>query len=159
MLGAHNGLAQRKTATQMHQQNPQIGLGGFILAQSPQSARGFSLLSPIGRKERHQQVPIFSEGVMRRVFHTPRLLQVIAPVNKQVSAYGPTAWVSTDPPSEAGVRGTCSRKGGNLGTRCPGLLRSGSARGLPDVPYRARYHAVRNRKSGLNPSFPPRRTI
>src|ERR1700691_2918716 len=94
MLGAHNGLAQRKTATQMHQQNPQIGLGGFILAQSPQSARGFSLLSPIGRKERHQQVPIFSEGVMRRVFHTPRLLQVIAPVNKQVSAYGPTAWVN-----------------------------------------------------------------
>src|SRR5271157_5862887 len=101
LLGAHDGFAQRKTAAQMHQQNPQVRLGRFILAEPPQSPAGFRLLSPIRGKKRHQQFPIFSEGVGRSVFHTPRLLQVIGVVNKQVSAYAPYTWVTTYPPDYA----------------------------------------------------------
>lgn len=74
VLGANNGFAQRKTATQMHQQNAQIACFRFILGESPKRAGSFRLHSPIRWKEGHQHFPIFSQTIGVIVFHAANLL-------------------------------------------------------------------------------------
>ena len=121
VLGANNGFAQRKTATQMHQQNAQIACFRFILGESPKRAGSFRLHSPIRWKEGHQHFPIFSQTIGVIVFHAPKSAR-----KRGSGGGGAVFW----PQLGRGVGlSKEDRDAGRLGSRSAVLLGDAGARG------------------------------
>ena len=67
LAGSNRRFAQGATASQMNEKSSQQILFGFILPQSLQSVGAAGKITPVRRKERDEEIPVFLEKVA--VFH------------------------------------------------------------------------------------------